>query len=268
MLAQDYTKLRKPITFPVDAQSKLNGVRCWARKINGETVLLSRSGKVYDIEHIRIAATPYLNDTNVLDGEVYVHGMPLQDINKLVKKHRPGKKGSILLDFVVYDVFSLDSMDDTWIKRKLSMQDLLPKTGKVRYLSTTYIATETALKVQHKIEEDLGFEGIIIRTHKGKYILGHRSKDLLKLKNFKDDEFEIIGYKEGTGKYKGCVTWICRVKGTTIVDVTPKGTIAQKREWFNDAEQYVGKQLTVQYQELSVAGVPIFPVGLTIREDL
>jgi DNA ligase-1 len=45
-----------------------------------------------------------------------------------------------------------------------------------------------------------------------------------------------------------------------------KGSIENRIEMFKKAETYVGKEITVRYQELSEDGIPIFPVGLAIRD--
>jgi DNA ligase-1 len=40
----------------------------------------------------------------------------------------------------------------------------------------------------------------------------------------------------------------------------------QRREWFTNGKQYIGKLLTVIYQELSEQEVPRFPVGKAVRD--
>jgi DNA ligase-1 len=48
--------------------------------------------------------------------------------------------------------------------------------------------------------------------------------------------------------------------------VRPKGTIEDRRDIFKKAQSYVGKKLTVKYQELTDDGIPRFPIGLAIRD--
>jgi hypothetical protein len=40
----------------------------------------------------------------------------------------------------------------------------------------------------------------------------------------------------------------------------------QRSEWFKQGSRYVGKKLTVIFQERSEHGVPRFPVGKAIRD--
>jgi hypothetical protein len=85
-----------------------------------------------------------------------------------------------------------------------------------------------------------------------------------------DDEFEIIGCNEGEGKYQGCATWICKTKDGRIFNVTPKGSLSQKKKWFQEQDKHLGKLITVQFQGLSKEGIPEFGVGLGFRskEDM
>ena len=46
----------------------------------------------------------------------------------------------------------------------------------------------------------------------------------------------------------------------------PKGSVEKRQQMFKDLEKIIGKELTVRYQELSEDGIPIFPVGIVIRD--
>ena len=117
-----------------------------------------------------------------------------------------------------------------------------------------------------------GFEGSIIRNQGAKYKFDFRSKDLLKKKDFIDEEFEITGYEaevisEVGEADRNAVVFVCRLKGRPgFFKVRPRGSIEQRVKWFNEIESIIGKNLTVRYQELSEDGVPIFPVGIVIRD--
>ena len=99
----------------------------------------------------------------------------------------------------------------------------------------------------------------------GEYELAQRSRGLLKYKDFQDAEFEIIGASEGSGKFKGCVIWKCATESSGEFDVVPKGTLEQKKEWFEKKKDFIGKMLTVKFQSFSNKGIPEFPVGLGTR---
>lgn len=272
MLAHDFRKMKKELKFPVDVQPKLDGVRCLAYWEGDELKLMSRGGKEYNVPHIQEEVAEFLPPGSVLDGELYVHGLALQDITALVKKHRepdhpdyPG--GSEKLVFFVFDGFHVDCTHHTWSRRKEDLTRLIEskEAGSVGLLPTKVAKNKTELESLLNKYEAGGYEGIIIRTD-GPYALGKRSRYLWKWKNFQDAEFTIVGHKEAQGNDKGTVVWQCSTPEGLFFDVRPRGTRKVRREWFENAEDYYGKNLTVRYQALTKDNVPQFPVGIAIRE--
>jgi DNA ligase-1 len=130
-------------------------------------------------------------------------------------------------------------------------------------------AVET--KLVHSVEEveayhddcvKRGYEGIMIRTPGGLY-RQTRSKDLLKYKHFKTEEFKVVGHTVGK---EGIPVFECLV-GDKTFGVMMKSTLEEKKAMLKEVESYYGKWLTVKYQELSKDGVPRFPVGIDFRQD-
>lgn len=274
MLAHDYIKLflkkGKVPEFPLDAQPKLNGVRCMAFWYEGEIHLMTRGGKSFtELQHI-IDELHWLPKDMVLDGEIYLPGLSLQQINKLWKKFREGPEGTISLQYHVFDCFERNKLDMTWMERyDLLWNTMFPakfNTERIKRVSTYKVTNENGLfELLYTFERD-GYEGIILRKQQGGYNLGHRSRDLLKLKSFQDEEFVIIGHGEATGNDKGTVVWECETKDGQPFTVRPTGTREERRQLFETAEDYYGRKLTVKFQEYSDDGIPIFPVGIAIRE--
>jgi len=55
--------------------------------------------------------------------------------------------------------------------------------------------------------------------------------------------------------------------GRTIKQTArPRGTVERRQEMFDGLHRLIGKLLTVRYQELSEDGIPIFPVGVAVRD--
>jgi DNA ligase-1 len=255
MLAKDGRKVK--ITYPCDAQPKLDGVRCMAPGGN----LMSRGGKPYDVKHISDKLGVF-GSSHVPDGELYIHGMPLQNIVSLVKKPKPGSEK---LEYWVYDYYSTD--EELWYDRayNLTLYDSIVPKG-IKIVPTFRVMNEEAMLSLHAQFLQQGFEGTILRDRNGKYELGHRSSNLIKWKDFQDDEFTIVGYKEGVGKFVGCVIWECETVEGKKFSVAPKGTLEAKKAWYQEADQLIGKQLTVRYFAFTNDGIPQFPVGITIRD--
>ena len=115
-----------------------------------------------------------------------------------------------------------------------------------------------------------GYEGAIFRPLDAPYVYGKKTNNILKVKSFQDAEFEIIGYEEGKGKNEGCVTWICKTKEGKTFNVVPKGTYEDKKYWYENGKNFIGKMLTVKFFNYTEEGIPFLPVGKAIRleEDM
>jgi len=273
MLAHELTdKMREKLEFPVYIQPKMDGVRCLARWDGDKIQLLSRGGKDYNIPHLSEALQAVIEPGQVLDGEIYIHGVLRQDINALVKKHRDEEYEdtgycSNNLQYWIYDTFKVDNLKQSFEERYAHLLQLNTDQKILIPVPLTTANNNQNMIDAHDLYTGMGFEGSIIRLFKGPYELGHRSRGLLKYKDFQDAEFKIIGAQEGVGKFVGCVTWTCITSNGQEFNVVPKGTLKQKKEWFKDAQKYIGKEITVKYQSLSKDGIPEFPVGIGLRLD-
>lgn len=269
MLAHKYTE--RKAAYPADIQPKLDGVRCMAICNDDGTVsLVSRTGKPYDVQHISDYLTTVLEPGDWIDGEIYIHGMSRQKIISLVKK--VGREGREALQLWVYDVPRRANQPTplTWVERLswLMAMDFPPDTP-ARMVETCPCSSHDGAWRLHGEYCARGFEGAILRNYGGEYLFGSRSSDLLKLKKFLDDEFEVVGFKEGKGRMEGAVVW--RVKcDAGEFNCSMKCTIEERRWYYEHGGEFVGRLLTVNFQHLSDDGIPQFPVGIVFRpeEDL
>ena len=93
-----------------------------------------------------------------------------------------------------------------------------------------------------------------------------RSYNLQKYKEFHDKEVLIIGCKEGIGLEAGCVVWRVRDEFGNIFWSRPRGSRDLRKKWVREATKHIGKELTIRYQELSEDNVPVFNVGIAMRD--
>lgn len=111
-----------------------------------------------------------------------------------------------------------------------------------------------------------GFEGVMIRRPEFPYEHGRRSFGLLKYKQMHDAEFKIVGFLPGEGKFKGYLgAFVCETKDGLKFHAPPKVTKKRRLELWTLRKEYLGKFLTVQYQELSFQDVPRFPIAKAVR---
>jgi len=262
MLAHRFDKHASKIKYPAYVQPKLDGVRCLAKKLNGDVVLWSRSGKVFDTPSlIKDQLTKTLLEGQCLDGELYVHGWDFQRIIRAVKKYRDDTD---LLEYHIYDVPARSSMgfEGRFIQRN---ESILGEAIKI--VPTHLTANLDELNSYEEKYVSLGFEGIVVRNADGPYKFKHRSYDLQKVKRFEDAEFTITGGKEGVGRAKGQVIFTCINEDSLEFDVRPTGTDEVRKNMWTKLDEYIGQQLTVKFQGRTLDNLPRFPVGLNIRPD-
>jgi DNA ligase-1 len=273
MLAKDFTKEKKKVSYPVDVQPKLDGVRCLAYLDGNDVVLLSRGGKPYNVPHIKKQVGDYLRAHGpeiVLDGELYIHNETFQTITSWVKKLQ---LETSKIEYHIYDV-ALDGVE--WRERAQVLSEISNGIQSGNYSSLKVVKTSTAnseqevMSLQSEFMSE-GYEGAIVRTMSHTYRFGYRSDGLLKVKTFQDAEYPIVGFTHGEGTYRDCVIWICSDEklGKTF-RVNPQGTFEDKKNWLLNASCYVGQMLKVKYFELTDDGLPRFPVGIGFRmkEDM
>ncbi len=265
MLAHTFTKRKHDIDYPALAQPKLNGIRCLAKKVSKKKmVYTSREGKVFaTLEHLTPDLLKIMKVNQVLDGELFTRQLTFQQITSAVKRLQDN---TAMIQLWVYDIVD----EKTPFDERLSQYLKMIKTAKSKLLVSVTceeVKNEEEVMALHDRYYEAEFEGIMIRNIKGLYKETYRSKDLQKHKNFIDDEYEIVGYHDGEGKDEGAVTWICVTEDGEEFDCTPNGTYPQRYKWWKDRKKYIGKMLTVRYQNLSDdRNVPVFPKGIVIRD--
>jgi len=270
MLAHRYDKQKAKIKFPCHVQPKLDGVRMLARKKNGIVAMWSRMGKPISIPNIiHGQLDKMLPEGECVDGELYVHDWTFQRIVSAVKKKT---SDTDLLEYHIYDsphltkTFEERFPNVVWDKAFQEIWDQSHQNPKIKLVSTSMaIDAESFDKLEQEFITN-GYEGMMARNAGSLYRHKHRSYDLQKVKRFIDSEYKIIGGKDGVGKEKGLIVWRCVTPAGLEFSVRPTGVAEERARLFKSREDYFGKMLTVQYQELTDDGVPRFPVGVTIRD--
>lgn len=242
MLANKWEDRHKYITEPFYVQPKIDGVRLLVSNKGG----ISRTGKVVPgTEHLGKG----LKEGEYLDGECYDPTKTFEEITSLFKTNPKA------LEFHVFDYFDTN-------RPNLTFDERLERVN----VETRWVKTKSDLPVVHKQYMDAGYEGTMIREASSVYEIGKRSNYLLKLKDFKTDEYKVIGMRECAGKDVGTPIWVCTTENGQEFTVRPEGTQEKRRDMFKNGDRYIGKMLTVKYQNLTDLGVPRFPVGIAFRD--
>lgn len=269
MLAKVFAKEKHKLTYPVTVQTKLDGVRCFAYKNEeGVVVLQSRGGDPYTVHHIQEELQGMVPAGIVLDGEIYKHGVSLQKINSWVK--RP-QEDSAKLNYVLYDHVARENPEVDWMTREMHLKSFFvrnPQRKSVIPVTSCQVFDEASVQHAHNDYVSQGYEGAIVRSASGIYRFGYRSSDLLKLKNFEDDEFEIVDCDQGKGKFLYVPIFKCVTADGKTFDVVPKGTAEERKAMLEDGLQgkHNGKMLTVRYFNYTPDGIPFQVVGVAVRD--
>ena len=241
MLANKWEDKKKYITEPFYVQPKIDGVRL----LVSASGCFSRTGKpVLGLEHLSTG----LREGEFLDGECYDPSKSFEEITSLFKTSPE------TLEFHVFDYF------DT-CRPTLSFEERKKRVT----VETILVAKKADIPKYHDQFVAAGHEGIMIRNKNSPYEIGKRSNYLLKLKYFQTEEYEIVGAKEATGREKGTAIWEC-ITGEHVFHVKPEGSLEHRRSLWRERGKYVGKYLTVRFQNLTEMGLPRFPVGVTVRD--
>ena len=259
MLAHLYAPKR--FTTPAYVQPKLDGVRA-----------LYSAGKFYSRDGIQWApnvvshlteALRHVDPKVVLDGEMYVHGWPLQRINSAVAVKRVAPTAETAS--VQYHSFDLVS-DEPFITRLTRVCDLIEDTAPcIQPVLCRQVHTPEDLENYFVMHREKGYEGTMLRLGTQGYTSPGQNADqdnrtwtMLKRKGWLDGWFECVGAIEGEGKHMG------RLGALTLWSETKKyfevGTgfsdIERERLWEQYGHGTLPSKVKIQYRYLSADGIP------------
>ena len=249
---------------PFIVQPKLNGERCRVLWLNDKPVMVSSEENIiHSMPHILEQLERLPKEFHIeLDGELYNHGMPFEDIHSRVSRHT-----NIHPDYskMEYHIFDLPS-NQMQVERTLELLRFKDSLDKLPNLITVPTFTcenfGEILDIFNSITK-LNYEGLIIR-HNANFYVRRRSTGMMKFKPKSFDTYTIVNTIEeesASGELKGRLGAFVvsdedgrefKVAGSVPHDVKYK-------LWENRAN-LVGKQLTIGYQHHSKDGIPMFAV--------
>lgn len=256
----------KKAKFPAAIQPKLDGIRA---PEDDQGNLKSREHKpINSVPHI-VEAIKELDLVSLgTDGELYNHAYKaeFEKITSIVNKKNEVDPDHKLVEYHIYD---LSREDLTFVERQELIRSRIPVDHPyLKIVPTTIVNShEEIMEALYKYRA-LGYEGVMVRNLNSKYE-GKRSYNLLKLKEFFEEEFVVIDVQEGRGKLQGHLgAFICKTPEGNQFKVSMKCTQERKKEFWETQPNWVGKQLTVRFQGYTAKNkVPRFPEGIRFREE-
>ena len=259
---------------------KIDGTRCSFYWKDGEVRTASRGGGDYDASTSFMRHNPKLiqffeeHPDIVLDGELYKHGKSLQQISGAARLEKD-TAGMDWLEYYIYDVMDstktfeerLDILHDITDELNLGFNPEREwDDGELKFQivpQETVVGWANIQKLHDKYVGE-GFEGIVIRDPSKVYNFGGRTNAMIKVKMYKDAEFEIVGYSDGLRPED--MVFVCKTKEGKEFEAKPMGPRELKWEYLDRMDEIIGKMATVKYFYLSDEGCPLQPVLKCIRD--
>lgn len=240
-------------------QYKYNGHRCLITKQKGEVIAYSKRGiRITSVPHITKEMTR-LHEDETVDGELYIHGMKLQDISSLVRRAEPDEE-TAELKYVVYDCIA----DAPFAMRARFMEEyMMPFQSCLWAPTLSTLGTPKHIADRLKAAQALGYEGLMLRRDGAPYEDDKRSGNLLKVKSWITEEYPVIGIRSGKDN-QAILT--CLVSPGVTVDATAPGDLYVKRYTLNNKEEFIGRLVQLQFESYTNSGIPFQPVATYWRD--
>ncbi|MEG3766932.1 DNA ligase [Alteromonas sp. 14N.309.X.WAT.G.H12] len=195
-----------------------------------------------------------------MDGELWTKRNDFEQIASIVMS----TKGDERWHTVTFMIFDLPIKNKPFIQRYHLMQELVARAQSPYLRVIPQYPLQSNLALQERLTEvtAAGGEGLMLHLKQGYYQNG-RSKHLLKLKQFNDDEAQVLAIVEGKGKYAGMM-------GSMVVQ-TKAGIKFKIGSGFSDTQRRhppaIGSWITFKYYGYTKKGIPRFATFMRMRPN-
>jgi DNA ligase-1 len=213
----------------------------------------------------------------ILDGELYVHGWRLQDINAAiaVNRHAPTDRSS-LVEFHIFDRVSYGlPFEHRFIDMAKSIGD--PGPG-IKLVTTVRVSDSLTANDFYVACVRSGYEGVMYRLNDCPYTKpkqpggrkflsdkNNRCWHLLKRKDWQDNEFICVGVDEGIGKRLGRAgALVCETSDGKRFGVGSGLTDDEATFYLENPP--IGQWIKVKYLCLTSDGIPFNPTVEAVCE--
>ncbi len=269
-LANKYSeKTRKKIDLEKDVwfiSRKLDGVRCLIFvNEKGKAKSFSRQGKKFSTLSLVEKEIENIGLKNVVfDGEICIVDDKGNEDFQLIMKEIGRKDHTIsnpkfqMFDLIPSDIFYRGESESGKLSQRLSLLNRIISKKNLNYVSSLKQIPVTSFEELEKLSQkafEKGWEGLMIR--KDDFYKGKRTDDILKIKEFHDNEYVVKDVMFGPLRYvkEGKEIEEEMLSGVLIehkgfdVRVGSGFTIDQRKEIFKDPSLILNKTITVQYFE-------------------
>ena len=210
-----------------------------------------------------------------LDGELYLPGYSVNDINSFVKNTQLAQHYK--LQYWCYDIccenmsaikrsnFLYDNLTPSAISLFETKKYHLENKGQLMLLESIEVSNINEAMIARDTYIDLGFEGLILRNPSAEYQFGKRNQAMFKFKKVDDGKFTIVDITS-EHKRSDLPLFVCR---NDINDELFECSINKpqdvQREMLIHKEKYIGKYMQVEFRARSgINKVPFHARGINI----
>lgn len=288
-LAKQADKVTNPKIFNKEwlISRKLDGVKALFYWDGKEIHTASRGGEHYDYSTVHLRTNPSLvaffkeNPTVILDGELFVRGRTLQQLSGAARMEKNAYDCD-WLQYWVYDCYNSADIDMIASKRYKFLEDKFAEAhnfpiyrsgedeseAPIRLLGHEYVSGWDNMKALHDKWVAEGFEGAVITDPSKPYKVGSRCNNLIKIKQYKSEDFRVIGYKLGLRGSED-MTFTCELEDGRTFEAMPVGNREIKAEYVENFEtKYKGHKAECTFFNYSDDGIPTQPKLRIFRFDL
>ena len=267
---------------------KLDGVKALFYYKDGVIHTASRGGEDYDAatthlrEDLKLLKFFEAHPTVILDGELFVRGKTLQQISGAARMEKNAYDCD-WLQYWVYDCYDSSNVDMIASDRyKFLMLELCDNCDipmyltiedddhnvPIRLLLHEYVEGWDNMKKLHDKWVAEGFEGAVITDPSKPYKPGSRCNNLIKIKQYKSEDFTVVGYKLGLRGSED-MTFTCALEDGRTFEAMPVGDRATKAEYVKSFDnKYRGHKAECTFFNYSDDGIPTQPKLRIFRFDL
>lgn len=273
-------------------QWKINGLRCFISASSQNDMFnpiklafQSREGEYWEMTYLEeylLSVLPknlldkMIDEHYILDGEVYIPGFSINQINHAVKdKKCPEHK---LVQYWCYDIAIEESSAyvrsnirkdylKNYIKEFKSCKEHLNNKEKLICLPDVVIDNDDNAVAYRDKFIDCGFEGLIMRNTNSEYQFGSRSiKAMLKYKKATDGKFVIVDIKPEGAKRPDIPIIVCKNDiNDELFECHISDTLDNQKKILLYKNKYIGKSVFMEFGERSgVNQVPFHIKKVTI----
>jgi len=280
LLAHTFEPHRVNYNIGVWLQDKLNGVRALSQ--NG--LFQSRDELPWSVDvlkHLSDYMKQMFPSDWILDGELYVHGWPLQRINGAIAVNRSmARHDTELVEFHIFDRVSYGlPFEERYVNMVAERRGLIGENIPIKFVRTIRVFNEWDANDFYATAIAQKYEGIIYRIGDCPYTTpkqeGHNGRrrflsdknnrcwHMLKRKDWRDDEFVCIRVEEGEGKRSNMVgAFVCETASGHYFGVGSGLTETEAIYYYENPP--IGRKIKVKYLCLTSDGIPFNPSVIAV----